>query len=62
MVVGGPAFKSRQIFVGDRILKVDGLEVDEGNYEDALLGSDVPGTQVTLTICRESDNAEVSVQ
>ena len=28
MIVGGPAFNCRQLLVGDKILKVDGVAVD----------------------------------
>jgi hypothetical protein len=58
MVVGGPAFKSRQVLVGDRIIAVDGKRVGLDDYEEALVGSDVPDSEVILTVYRESDGAE----
>ena len=36
--------------IGDTILKVDGTSVTLENYEEALLGCDVPGTKVHLTV------------
>ena len=36
--------------IGDTILKVDHQEVTMENYEMALIGCDVPGSKVVLTV------------
>ena len=43
---------------GDRVLKIDGEDVDESGagLTKMLIGSDVPGTDVTVTVKREGDN------
>jgi len=61
MVVGGPAFTSRQLQLGDRVVSVDGSAVGLDDYEAALVGSDIPGTEVILTVHRESEDAEIDV-
>ena len=50
MVVGGPAYMSGQIEIGDTIVKVDGKEMSLDDYEEALVGCDVPGSKVQLTV------------
>ena len=61
MVVGGPAFNSRLINIGDRIVAVDGQKVGLDNFEAALVGSDLPGSEVVLTVFRESEKIEKQV-
>ena len=61
MVVGGPAFNCGQIRAGDRIVKVDGKPVCLDDFEAALKGSDIPGTEVVITLYRESEGAEKEV-
>ena len=61
MVVGGPAFNSRLINIGDRIVAVDGEKVGLDNFEAALVGSDLPGSEVVLTVFRESEKIEKQV-
>ena len=58
MVVGGPAFKSRQIFVGDRVVRVDGRAVGLHDYEKLLVGNDQPDSEVILTVYREAEGME----
>jgi len=50
LLIGSPALSSRQISKGDRIVKVDGLQVNEDNVHEALIGSDLPGSFVQLTL------------
>ena len=52
MVVGGPAYNSGQLQQNDVISQIDGLPVSIENIHDALLGSDVPGSTVTITVRR----------
>ena len=58
MLVGSPAFLSHKFKRGDRVLKIDGEDVDESGagLTKMLIGSDVPGTDVTVTVKREGDN------
>ena len=50
MVVGGPAYNSGQLEPGDTILQIDHSPVTAEGLQQALIGSDVPGTTVTLTV------------
>eukprot|EP00960_Hanusia_phi_P055341 762947-Hanusia_phi.AAC.2 len=66
-VVGGPAFNSHMLERGDTIIEVDEQPVDADNILEALgllllpeplldlcsVGSDVPGSSVTLTVLKE---------
>ena len=52
MVIGGPAYKCKQLDKGDKIIKVDGYEVDENNFQALLLGDDIPGSFVILTVLK----------
>jgi C-terminal processing protease CtpA/Prc len=52
MVIGGPAYKCKQLDRGDKIIKVDGYEVDENNFQAMLLGDDIPGSFVSLTVLK----------
>jgi len=54
IVVGGPAHHCRQLDKGDIILKVDGDEMTLESCPVALIGCDIPGTLVTLTVQKES--------
>ena len=58
MLVGSPAFLSHKFKRGDRVLKIDGEDVDESGagLTKMLIGSDVPGTDVTVTVKREGDH------
>ena len=54
VMIGGPAYTSRNIFKGDIIVKVDGEFVHEQvqDLKTLIVGDDIPGTSVTLTIKR----------
>ena len=56
---GGPAYKSKQLDKGDVILRVDGHDVTLESCPDALVGNDVPGSSVTLTVQKGSGPDEV---
>ncbi len=50
MVVGGPAFLSHKLERGDEIHKVDGEDVTEDDWDIRLIGDDIPGTHVVVTV------------
>ena len=50
VMIGGPAFASRHIFKGDCIVKVNGEFVQGNDLLEKIIGDDVPGTLVTLTL------------
>ena len=52
LVVGGPAYNSRQLHHGDIILKVDGIPVTQANIHEVLVGHDMPGSPVVLSVVR----------
>ena len=54
MVVGGPAFNCQQLDRGDELLLVDGEAVTDANRNLLLIGGDVPGSAVTLTVRKTS--------
>ena len=54
MVVGGPAFNCQELDRGDELLRVDGQPVTEQSRHRLLVGSDLPGSQVTLTVRKVS--------
>ena len=59
MVIGGPAYKCKQLEVGDEIVKVDGVKVSTDRFDDfqkALIGSDVPGSSVSITVRKPSED------
>jgi S1-C subfamily serine protease len=60
LVVGGPAYNSRQLFRGDVISKVDGVPVTQSNVHEAIVGNDVPGSQVTISVARGGATVRVS--
>lgn len=49
-ITGGPAYD--KLFRGNEIVEVDGKAATEKNVRDLLIGCDVPGTIVTLTVSR----------
>lgn len=59
LVEGGPAYKSKQLVKGDVILRVDGHDVTLESCPDALVGNDVPGSFVTVTVQKGSGPNEV---
>jgi C-terminal processing protease CtpA/Prc len=50
MVIGGPAYKCKQLDRGDIIQKIDGVPVTEDNLKAALIGDDLPGSSISLTV------------
>lgn len=50
MVIGGPAYNSQKLNKGDVLLKVDDVEVDGERLHDMLIGQDIPGTFLNLTV------------
>eukprot|EP00960_Hanusia_phi_P049342 759506-Hanusia_phi.AAC.4 len=50
MLIGGPAYNSKMLRKGDKIVKVDGIEVSMDNLQEVLVGDDVPGSEVILTV------------
>ena len=52
LVVGGPAYNSRQLHHGDIILQVDGIPVTQTNIHDVMVGKDMPGSPVVLSVAR----------
>jgi DNA repair exonuclease SbcCD ATPase subunit len=54
MVVGGPAYNSRQLDKGDVVVDIDGKMVTSDNLSQLLVGSDIAGTPVTITVKKGS--------
>ena len=52
LVVGGPAYNSRQLHHGDIILKVDGIPVTQNNIHDVMVGNDTPGSPIVVSVAR----------
>jgi hypothetical protein len=46
----GPAYNSQELSKGDVILMVNGKEVDDESLHGQLIGSDVPGSFVKITV------------
>jgi C-terminal processing protease CtpA/Prc len=59
-VVGGPAYNSQRLSHGDIILKVDGVVATNENILDLLIGSDVPGSSVEITIAKNGSQAKAT--
>jgi chromosome segregation ATPase len=57
VLVGGPAFNSKQVHKDDMIVAVDGQAVQGNQILDMLKGVDKPGSVVTLTLKRTSVSA-----
>ena len=62
MVVGGPAFNCRRIHEGDTILSIDGKTVTNDNIMTSLVGLDLPGSAVTLTLDQRGITKDVSLK
>lgn len=56
MVVGGPAYNSRQLDKGDLVVEIDGKQVANENLSQLLVGSDVAGTPVTIGVRKGGKN------
>ena len=50
MVMGGPAYNSGMLDKGDIIVQIDHQDVSVDGLSIALLGSDVPGSSVVITV------------
>lgn len=50
MVVGGPAYNSRHLDKGDVVVEIDGNAVTSDNLSQLLVGCDVAGSAVTITV------------
>lgn len=68
LLTGGPAYMSKKIMKGDRVVKIDDVEVDDKGHDaegnraaKIILGSDVPGSLVNITFKRPSVRADFSV-
>ena len=59
MVEGGPAFRCKQLDHGDVILKVDGEDVTLESCPQALIGCDIPGSLVAVTVRKGSGPNQV---
>jgi len=55
VLVGGPAFNSKKIFKGDRIVSIDGDSDVAGQIIPKLKGIDIAGSIVTLGLLRASN-------
>ena len=52
--MGGPAYNSRQIDRGDVILKIDGKRATGENIKELLVGEDIPGSSLIITLAKGS--------
>ena len=52
LVVGGPAYNSRQLHHGDVIVKVDGIPITASNIHEVMVGDDIPGAPVIVSVAR----------
>ncbi len=59
-IIGGPGYNSRQLTSGDVIMKIDGIPVTSANITSAMIGGDVPGAPLTLTIAKGGIEVSVS--
>ena len=59
MVVGGPAYNTGQLDRGDTILRINHEPVAEDNLHALLVGSDSPGSTVTVSVRKVERPADV---
>ena len=52
LLVGGPAYSSKQLSQGDVILQVDSVEATPSNIVDLLVGNDSPGTPINIVVAK----------
>ena len=52
IVVGGPAYNSKLLSRGDVILKVNDVAVTQSNIYDLLVGEDIPGSYVDISVAK----------
>ena len=57
----GPAYNSQKLKKGDVIVKVNGVEVDDESLHSHLIGTDVPGSFVKVTVIRAGFQDPMSV-
>lgn len=60
VMVGGPAWKSQQLFKGDTILSIDGRQLHGDEILKALQGNSIPGTLVKLEVRKAGSVRETS--
>ena len=60
--VGGPAYATGQLAHGDEVVAVDGAAVSRETLAAALIGSDVPGSEVELRVRKAATGALATVQ
>jgi chromosome segregation ATPase len=59
VLVGGPAFNSKKVFKGDKIVSIDSVPVEGKDIIPRLKGSDAPGSVVVVGLQkRHSSNVE----
>lgn len=61
MVIGGPAYNCQRLNKGDILCKVDDEPVDVHTLHDKLIGSDIPGSLVKITVRSPTQNKEKEV-
>ena len=54
-IVGGPAYSSQLFARGDVILQVDNQTAHDKNVSLLVVGDDVPGSTVNLTVAKDGD-------
>ena len=52
LVVGGPAHNSKHLAPGDLIIKVNSIPATKLNVYDLLLGDDIPGSFVDISVAK----------
>ncbi len=58
MVIGGPAYNCHELKKGDDIIAIDGKPVNKDNVLQCMIGSDQPGSFVTLKVEKASGGTE----
>ena len=61
MVIGGPAYNSDRLEKGDTIVQVNGKPVSAEELPDMLIGDDIPGTSVVITVQRGEEQFNLSL-
>ena len=62
VMIGGPAYLSGKVQKGDFIVEVDGKPVSASTLLSAIIGDDVPGSTLTLTLKRSGQVANVTLK
>ena len=57
VLVGGPAFNSKRVFKGDKIVSIDSVPVVGGEIIPRLKGTDAPGSVVTIGLQRKDSKS-----